>query len=249
MSTLKCQECGHENETQRVYCHSCGARLDRSTLVEEAKKPQKVVKPQRVAGANAGTLKVVKTFIKTVLFAFIAACLIQAARPPADAPSDQKEMGAEIIDAPSLSVEMEEATETPRRLGYSEGQLNAYLKNRIKAPKNPQIPAWAITYDASFVHLQTGAFRITKKYLLFTLPVYIGGTYVPTVGASGLELQPLAGHIGSLSLPGLLYDQLDQFLFADYIKNMKQEASAASKMKSIEVTPKMVVMTPGTAKR
>ncbi len=249
MSTLKCLECGHENETQRVYCHSCGTRLDRSTLVEEAKKPQKVVKPRRSTEANAATGRVIKTFLKTVLFAFLVACLIQAVRPPFDAPADHKEMGAEIIDAPSLSVEMQEAIETPRRLGYSEAQLNAYLKNRIKAPKNPTIPTSVLAYDTSFVHLQSKAFRITKKYLLFTLPVYIGGTYIPAVNTAGLDLHPLAGHVGSLSLPGLLYDQIDQFIFADFIKAMKQEASAGGKMKSIEVTPKMVVMTPVVARR
>ena len=30
--TLVCPDCQHENEPQRIYCHSCGARLDRSKL-------------------------------------------------------------------------------------------------------------------------------------------------------------------------------------------------------------------------
>ena len=32
MTKLICPECQHENEPERMYCHSCGARLDRSKL-------------------------------------------------------------------------------------------------------------------------------------------------------------------------------------------------------------------------
>ena len=30
--TLTCSQCGFANETERVYCHNCGAKLDRSLL-------------------------------------------------------------------------------------------------------------------------------------------------------------------------------------------------------------------------
>jgi len=247
MSTLKCLDCGHENEAQRVYCHSCGAKLDRSGLVDEAKKtPTK--KPRRKIEVSDVMSRFFKNFIKAAFFAVLAAGLIQAARPPKNAPAEGKVMGADIIDAPSISLEMEEAAESPRRLGYNEGQLNAYLKNRIKPPKNPTIPAWAMIFDSAFVNLQQGSFRVTKKFRVFSQPVYVGGTYVPTVEAGKFAVQPLAGHIGSLPIPGMLFGLVDEFMFGDFVTNMKQEGSAANKMKSFEVTPKMVIITSGAAR-
>ena len=35
---LTCEQCGHENEAERVYCHNCGGKLDRSLLPKEDPK-------------------------------------------------------------------------------------------------------------------------------------------------------------------------------------------------------------------
>ena len=40
MTKLICPECRHENEPERIYCHNCGARLDRSGLAAADKPPQ-----------------------------------------------------------------------------------------------------------------------------------------------------------------------------------------------------------------
>jgi hypothetical protein len=38
MTKLACTECQHQNEVQRIYCHNCGAKLDRSALLETRPK-------------------------------------------------------------------------------------------------------------------------------------------------------------------------------------------------------------------
>ena len=35
MTKLICPDCQHENELERIYCHNCGARLDRTGLIKE----------------------------------------------------------------------------------------------------------------------------------------------------------------------------------------------------------------------
>src|SRR5438552_884776 len=40
MNKLVCPECQHENEPERVYCHNCGARLDRFALTNEKGTPK-----------------------------------------------------------------------------------------------------------------------------------------------------------------------------------------------------------------
>src|SRR5260221_656575 len=132
METITCKECGHSNESQRVYCHNCGVRLDRSALIEEARKPKKVVKANN--GPKIGRL--LGGFLwgafKVVFFAVLAAGLIEAARPPDGVPKDA-ELGGAIVDAPSLTVDLEGAAVSPTRLVYTEPALNAYLRDRVKA--------------------------------------------------------------------------------------------------------------------
>jgi hypothetical protein len=44
MTKLVCAECRHENEAERIYCHNCGERLDRSAVSaqKKAQDPQEV---------------------------------------------------------------------------------------------------------------------------------------------------------------------------------------------------------------
>ena len=37
MATLTCKQCNYENEAERIYCHNCGAKLDRSVVPQEKK--------------------------------------------------------------------------------------------------------------------------------------------------------------------------------------------------------------------
>jgi predicted amidophosphoribosyltransferase len=36
---LFCPECRRENEPERIYCHDCGTRLDRSAAARSKKEP------------------------------------------------------------------------------------------------------------------------------------------------------------------------------------------------------------------
>ena len=248
MSTIKCTECGHENETQRVYCHNCGARLDRTSLIEEAQKPVKAVRRVKNNAFTQSISGVLGALVKTLLLALIVAGLIQAARPPANAPASTKSIGDELVDAPSVALDLEAVATKPSRIAYTEAQLNAYLKSRVKAPKNPTIPESVLAFDRAYVNLQPGEFHITKEFLLFGQPCFIGGGYVPTANGSALTLKNTGGNIGSLPLPTILFDQIEGFIFADLIKNMKEEAAAAAKLKSIEITPKTAVFSSVAAK-
>ena len=42
---LTCGQCGYENEPERVYCHNCGTKLDRSvsSVLAESYVPDSLV--------------------------------------------------------------------------------------------------------------------------------------------------------------------------------------------------------------
>ena len=84
---LICPECRRENEAERIYCHDCGARLDRSSLAkiaptgEDAKETQRrlrtMLDPQR-----AKMRLMFFNISKLILGAFAAAAVIQMVLPP-----------------------------------------------------------------------------------------------------------------------------------------------------------------------
>ena len=83
-TTVVCGECRHENEPERVYCHNCGGRLDRSAVkvrrddvVEQRKRVKKLFDPTRA--------RIRATFFQVsrmLLGACAVAVLVQLFLPP-----------------------------------------------------------------------------------------------------------------------------------------------------------------------
>ncbi len=237
---IKCSECGHENEKQRIYCHNCGAKLDRTEVIIQAEKPKPIPrKPFSQTVRN--TYHPFAPIFSAAFFALLVASLIQSVRPPSGAPVVKPGEIQELVDAPSITIDLEDAAISPRRIGYTEQQLNAYLKNRVKPAKDPFIPAWVSSFELAYVNLYDASFRITKKYQVFSYPLYIGATYTPQSSQS-TQLKNIGGNLGSFPIAGPLYDLVDQFIFRDFVVNMKDEAKGLAKMRSLQITPKGVII-------
>src|SRR4051794_4469121 len=89
LASLTCAACGFVNEPERVYCHNCGAKLDRSILPkeEEAETRESIERTRRRVkkltnpGSQAGR-QAVSAAIKTVIWSAVVAFVIQAVRAP-----------------------------------------------------------------------------------------------------------------------------------------------------------------------
>src|ERR1044072_3028629 len=84
---LICPECQRQNEPERIYCHDCGARLDRSSLAKVAPKmeaPEQTQKRlKRLLDPTRARIKhTVMMTSKTVLGACVVAVLIEMFLPP-----------------------------------------------------------------------------------------------------------------------------------------------------------------------
>src|SRR5450432_3764320 len=133
MATLICKQCGHENEAERVYCHNCGTKLDRSLLPDDSKKQdskkeqhkrvKKLTNPAR--GLFVGW---VSSLIASILWALLVAASIQMLRPPDGVPPMAKK--EELVDAPQILMGIEDAKalRTPQRLTMDTKAINAYLR-------------------------------------------------------------------------------------------------------------------------
>src|SRR6185369_9647235 len=91
---LVCPECRRDNEPERIYCHDCGARLDRTALAKAAPKGEDVKETQRRLKSmlDPGRVKMRLMFFKVskiILGAFATAALVQMLLPP-DVPPPAK---------------------------------------------------------------------------------------------------------------------------------------------------------------
>ena len=96
---LTCKQCGYANEGERVYCHNCGTKLDRTllpasaepeeTLKKKQKRIRRIVMPDRGFFVGAG-----KMFVITMLSSMATALVILMLLPPDDVPpmKDRKDL-------------------------------------------------------------------------------------------------------------------------------------------------------------
>ena len=109
MIKLVCPECQRQNEPERIYCHDCGARLDRSSLakvvpkVEDAKQTHRRLKQLLDPGRVRMRVMFFK-ISKVILGACALAVLIQMLLPPDDLPERVKN-----IELQQLNLELEKA--------------------------------------------------------------------------------------------------------------------------------------------
>src|SRR5262249_49427586 len=93
-STVKliCAECRHENEAERIYCHNCGERLDRSAVSAQQKGQDPNAERRRLQKMMEGPTALRRNFFrvsKLALAAVGAAALVEIALPP-DLPAPTK---------------------------------------------------------------------------------------------------------------------------------------------------------------
>jgi hypothetical protein len=240
MTTVVCADCRHENEPERIYCHGCGGRLDRSAVkvrkedVQDARKRvKKLFDPQR-ARMRALFFKV----SKVVLGACLLAVLVQILLPP-DAPPPSKT----VMLASQIRNDLESATtrHQPPQLQYTEDQVNAFLVYALKT-KQKALDEPMVDFKRAAVSFEEGSCAITLERSLFGYSLYTTGIYAPKIAAGKLVMTTKGGRLGRLPL----HPQLAQFmgvLFADVRGALERDGKLVAKMGAIEVHDKAVLLT------
>ena len=140
MTKLVCPDCQHENEPERIYCHNCGARLDRTGLIKEKADEavaeertrqhlKKIFRPNRGLGKRIAT-KLGKTLLGALCLAVVIVMLLPADLPPAP---------KEYTFAPLIGMDMMSAVSSHHAasLVYNEEQANSYLAATVRRKDGP----------------------------------------------------------------------------------------------------------------
>ena len=251
MTTLICSECRHENEAERIYCHNCGARLNRSELAavtaksEEAKTLETRARLQRMMdnrGVKARQLTL--NIAKLILASCAAAALIQMALAPDLPAAPEKELDL----GPQIGLDLENAFLQRRgtQIIYREDQVNNYLSNVFKRKKVSFLDRPMLEFRRGVAQFGEGNVRMTLERSLLGWSIYTSGSYRPSVESGKIVAATEGGAIGRLPIHPQLMRFAD-FIVSDAWKALEQDRKQVEKLAAIEFHPQTVVLTPPAA--
>jgi len=243
MIKLICPECRRENEPERIYCHDCGARLDRSSLAKVAPKGEDPKETQRRLRTmlDPQRAKIRQMFFKVsklVLGACALAALIQMLLPP-DVPPREK--SAEFPVQINLEIENATINHGVAPLRYTEAQANNYLANALKSKQAAL--SKLLQFERAIVQFDESICRVTAERSLLGLSIFTTTSNKVTLQDGKFIATNNGGSIGRLPIhPALM--KFGDLLFSDLWTALDREKKSVSKMGAIEFHPQTVVLVP-----
>jgi hypothetical protein len=243
MIKLVCPECRRDNEPERIYCHDCGARLDRTALAKVAPKGEDVKETQRRLRTmlDPGRVKMRLMFFKLsklILGACATATIVQMVLPP-DVPARVK--SGEFPPQINLDLENAAINHGSAPLRYTDAQVNAFLASALKN-KQPALSK-LLQFERALVNFDESVCRITAERSLFGFSVYTATSSSVTLENGTLKASNNGGSIGRLPIHPALMKYADP-IFGDLWAALEREKKAVSKMSALEFHKQMVVLTP-----
>jgi hypothetical protein len=242
MIKLVCPECQRQNEPERIYCHDCGARLDRSALAKVAPKGEDAKETQRRLRQmlDPGRLKMRLMFFKIsklILGACALAVLIQMLLSP-DVPERVKSIELQQIN---LDLERASTSHGTAPLQYTEAQVNTFLVNVLKSKQAAL--SKLLQFERALVNFDEGVCRITAERSLLGFSVFHAISYNVTLQDGTLTASNNGGSIGRMPIHPMIM-KFGDILFTDLWTALDREKKSVSKMDAIEFHPKTVILTP-----
>lgn len=240
---LLCPECRRENEPERIYCHDCGARLNRVGLTKAKAKEEDLEETQRRVKAMFDPRRALlrRRFFqgcKLILAALLIAGLVQMLRPP-DLPPKPKE--AEMPE--QINLALENAAMDPRIAPphYTQDQINSYLVYTLKG-KQAALSKY-LKFEGASVVFNEGTFRFFVGRSLFGYTLFSSGTYAASIENGQVKLKNRAGYLGRLPIHPALMQYAD-ILFADVRGALERERKSVVKLGGVELHPQTLALLP-----
>jgi len=233
--TLKCSSCEHENEPERVYCHNCGSKLDRSLLpkVEASKsetadethqRVQRMMKPKRAGGFSD-----MKVGIQMVIFAILVAAIFLFWLKPEGVP-DSSKGHIPVADPGDLWTRLMEV-KTANSFTSTEEDINAHLARTLKAGES----SMGIKFVRAAADFKPGIVTVFVERSVFGISSYSSVVYKITNrdGKVGAELIGL--HLGRLGIHPSIAGPLENWAVTGLWKTLEKEIKQADRLAEMRV--------------
>jgi hypothetical protein len=232
--TLPCGQCGYENEPERVYCHNCGSKLDRSLLPKVAPKdqehPEKIRKRvQRMTNPNSGWIwRETKMLFKLAFFSALLAAGILVFWEPDDLPEIKKSEELRLLSSDMMEVM---GSPTPARVSFSDNDVNQFLQKSIKT-QDTVVPGIQLVHG--YVACKPGVLHIYAEYSVLGISTYSRIDYQLPFKDGKLAPKIVGGAFGRLSIDPQLM-QYGDYAFGTLWTSLDREHKEMDKFQSISV--------------
>jgi hypothetical protein len=246
-ATLPCEQCGYLNEPERVYCHNCGSKLDRSLLPKGEEKKQEPPEKARkriskMTNPQAGWFgREVKALFKVAIYAALLAAILLIIQKPDGLPDGKKEPTMRLV-----SSDMMEALEspTPRALSFTEDEVNQYLKQMLKKTEGA-IPG--VDFTRAYISFLPGVLHLCSEQAVLGYPLFSGIDYQVEIKDGKLATKIVGGNFGRLAVDPQIMQYLD-VAFQNLWKALDRERKQMDKMQSVKIEKQRIdLVTKGTA--
>lgn len=244
MTSLVCPECQRDNEAERIFCHSCGARLDRSALVKEKsdhEKPEQArQRLQRLLDPQRGKLRrLFFKFAKVMLGAAVLAAVVELILP-LNLPPAVKKIGA----PKEINFDLEKAIVARQgvSLQYNQEQVNDYLAYALKS-KQAALDKPLLTFKRVLVDLgEDNICTITIERSLFGYSLFQRASYQMKLQEGKISVSNKGGWFGRLPIHPEAMKFAD-ITFADLWSALDRERKLVARMNGVEMHAGSVILT------
>lgn len=238
-ATLICKECNYENEIQRIHCHQCGRKLERSAVFEEEQRRKnereqaKRVEERKKLSRSGSGRSPVGTLLLVLIRAALTAAVILAAWPPAEIPSPEPQLG---LVNPQAALAAVASAPAGRQIALSQDSINEFLRTNLRPEKKP------IPFERIFATLEEGKISFTLQHGWPQYSIYNSITYTLAADGGQLVATPVGASFGRLNLPARLAPYAER-LFHPIWKNFATEQEQMNHLQSIKIHKEGIVLT------
>lgn len=242
MNKLVCPDCQHENEVERIYCHNCGARLDRTAVQGKAEEGPTEERTRqhlkKMFSPNRGKAKQLAVqFAKVLLGAFFLATVIVMLLPPDLPPAPKSYSFAPLINMDIVSAL---SSRQPPTLVYNEEQVNSYLAATLRRKDSPSQQGF-FPLKRVFVQLQEGQCTVHIERRILKLSIFSGSSYRVTVANGKIIGDNTGGYIGRLPIHRSVMKYAD-VLFGKAWESLARERNSVARLAGVEIHPQAVTL-------
>lgn len=243
MTTLICPECQHENEPERIYCHSCGARLDRSKLaptpaaVEDPHATTREHLKKMLRGGQGQGRRLALKLAKVALGACGAAALIVMALPPDLPPAPKNYTFAPMINMDLVSAN---SSHQGASLVYNEEQVNSYIASSLRRKDSPAHQGY-FPLQRVQVRFEEGVCGVNSERQLLGYPIYSGGSYRVQLDQGKIKSSSTSGYIGRMQIHPAIMKYAD-ILLQKVWDSLARDRASVAKLARIEFHPQSVTL-------
>jgi hypothetical protein len=242
--SLTCPACGFANEPERVYCHNCGGKLDRSLLpVVEGEKSKESADAARrrikrmTNPAGFSPLQTVKSLFSVLFWAALIAGLFLISQKPDGVPEEKKELPAQSVREVLMDALQ---APTPRTVTFSEDDINAALKQSVKRAATGAGSLPGVEFQRAYATLTPGLIHIGTQQAVWGYPVFSGVDYKLMIIDGKFTPILLGGNLGRLPIRVEAMKYLD-VAFQKLWAALQREHEQMARMQSVTIGKGQIV--------